>query len=124
MQILDSLLNVVLAGLVFGVGLPVIYVLALRMWDCADHVDSVIARRGTLAMAWTGFALVGIMVLVSFILLGVAPRTLGRQNADAVALAAARPDLVTFVPWSLARHCKEWNVDPERWERVVREFIS
>jgi len=34
---------------------------------------------------------VGIMVLVSFILLGVAPRTLGRQNADAVALAAARP---------------------------------
>ena len=40
------------------------------------------------------------------------------------ALAAARPDLVTFEPWSLARHCKEWNVDPERWERVVREFIS
>ena len=34
---------------------------------------------------------VGIMVVVSFILLGVAPRTLGRQNADAVALAAARP---------------------------------
>ena len=34
---------------------------------------------------------VGIMVLVSFILLGVAPRTLGRQNADAVALAVARP---------------------------------
>ena len=35
MKILDSLLNVVLAGLVFGVGLPVIYVLALRMWDRA-----------------------------------------------------------------------------------------
>ena len=34
---------------------------------------------------------VGIMVLVSFILLGVAPRTMGRQNVDAVALAAARP---------------------------------
>lgn len=31
------------------------------------------------------------MVLVSFIGLGVAPRTLGRQHADSVALAAARP---------------------------------
>ena len=41
---------------------------------------------------------VAIMVLVSFILLGVAPRTLGRQNADRVALAAARPlGLVTTV---------------------------
>lgn len=41
---------------------------------------------------------VGIMVLVSFILLGVAPRTLGRQKADAVALAAARPvSLLTTV---------------------------
>lgn len=67
MKILDSLLNVVLAGLVFGVGLPVVYVLALRMWDRADHVDSVIARRGTLAMAWTGFALVAIMVLVAIL---------------------------------------------------------
>ena len=32
-----------------------------------------------------------IMLLVSFILLGVAPRTLGRQHADRVALAAAGP---------------------------------
>lgn len=39
------------------------------------------------------------------------------------ALAVARPDLVTFEPWSLARHCKEWNVDPRRWERVVRDFV-
>ncbi len=39
------------------------------------------------------------------------------------ALAAARPDLVTFEPWSLARHCKEWNVDPRRWDRVVTDFV-
>ena len=39
------------------------------------------------------------------------------------ALAVARPDLVTFEPWSLARHCKEWNVDPRRWERVVADFV-
>ncbi|GAA1233550.1 alpha/beta hydrolase [Janibacter melonis] len=38
-------------------------------------------------------------------------------------LAAARPDLVTFEPWSLARHCKEWNVDPHRWDRVVGDFV-
>lgn len=38
-------------------------------------------------------------------------------------LAAARPDLVSFVPWSLARHCKEWNVDPTRWDRVVTDFV-
>lgn len=39
-------------------------------------------------------------------------------------LAAERPDLVTFVPWREARHCKEWNVDPQRWSRVVGEFVD
>ncbi|WP_245634604.1 alpha/beta hydrolase family protein [Janibacter limosus] len=39
------------------------------------------------------------------------------------ALASARPDLISFEPWSLARHCKEWNVDPRRWESVVTEFV-
>ena len=38
-------------------------------------------------------------------------------------LASARPDLITFEPWSLARHCKEWNVDPRRWESVVSDFV-
>ncbi len=37
-------------------------------------------------------------------------------------LARTRPDLVTFVEWELARHCKEWNVDPQRWEGLVRDF--
>ena len=40
------------------------------------------------------------------------------------ALAAKRPDLVRYEPWRVARHTKEWNVDPERWERVVGEFLS
>lgn len=39
-------------------------------------------------------------------------------------LAAARPDLVTMEPWDTARHTKEWNVDPERWERCVADFVS
>ncbi|MFL6099912.1 MAG: alpha/beta hydrolase family protein [Actinomycetales bacterium] len=39
------------------------------------------------------------------------------------ALAAARPDVVTFAPWSTARHTKEWNVDPEVWDGVVESFL-
>ncbi len=39
------------------------------------------------------------------------------------ALAAARPDLVTWERWDTARHCTEWNLDPARWERVVEEFL-
>jgi pimeloyl-ACP methyl ester carboxylesterase len=41
----------------------------------------------------------------------------------AVALAGRRPDLVRFERWDTARHCREWNYDPERWERVLREFV-
>lgn len=39
-------------------------------------------------------------------------------------LAQARPDLVRFEPWAQARHCKAWNVDASRWERLVGEFVS
>jgi uncharacterized protein len=39
-------------------------------------------------------------------------------------LAEARPDLVWFEPWKTARHTKEWNTDPERWETAVSEFVS
>jgi len=39
-------------------------------------------------------------------------------------LAEARPDLVRFEPWRTARHTKEWNTDPDRWETAVREFVS
>jgi uncharacterized protein len=39
------------------------------------------------------------------------------------ALAAARPELVTFAPWSTARHTKEWNVDPDLWDTVVGSFL-
>ncbi|MEI2775463.1 MAG: alpha/beta fold hydrolase [Tetrasphaera sp.] len=39
-------------------------------------------------------------------------------------LARLRPDLVTWVPWDTARHCKEWNTDWRRWEHVVRDFLG
>ncbi len=41
-----------------------------------------------------------------------------------IALAEARPDLVTLERWVTARHCKEWNLDPERWERVLTDFLA
>ncbi|WP_395657792.1 hemolysin family protein [Nocardioides sp.] len=47
--------------------------------------------------AWwpTVLTAIGVMLLVSFIAIGVAPRTLGRQHADRVALASAAP-VATF----------------------------
>ncbi len=38
-------------------------------------------------------------------------------------LAQARPDLVTFLSFPHARHCREWNTDPDRWEREVARFL-
>ncbi|PRY54680.1 hypothetical protein BCF74_12411 [Knoellia remsis] len=39
-------------------------------------------------------------------------------------LAQHRPDLVTFEEWRVARHCKEWNTDVPRWERVVADYLG
>ena len=41
-----------------------------------------------------------------------------------IALAEARPDLVTWERWDTARHCKEWNLDSPRWERVLSRFLQ
>lgn len=34
------------------------------------------------------------------------------------------PDLVTYVPFQGARHVRSWNMDPERYEAAVLEFVS
>jgi pimeloyl-ACP methyl ester carboxylesterase len=39
------------------------------------------------------------------------------------ALAEKNPEMVTFEPFSRARHTKEWNVDPEHWERLVTAWL-
>jgi uncharacterized protein len=39
-------------------------------------------------------------------------------------LARARPDLVTYEEWRVARHCKEWNTEPQRWESLVSDFAA
>ena len=45
----------------------------------------------TLGTAWSMVVAILIMVMVSYVALGVAPRTLGRQHAERIALAFARP---------------------------------
>ena len=39
-------------------------------------------------------------------------------------LARARPDLVTLVEYADARHTRLWNVDSERWERAVGDWLD
>ncbi|WP_426303100.1 alpha/beta hydrolase family protein [Arthrobacter sp. R-11] len=39
-------------------------------------------------------------------------------------LAERNPEMVTFEPFRAARHTKEWNVDPEKWERLVRSWLE
>ncbi|MBR7742432.1 alpha/beta hydrolase [Phycicoccus sp. BSK3Z-2] len=41
-----------------------------------------------------------------------------------LALAQARADLVTFPDWRVARHCKEWNTEPDRWEDLVADYVA
>jgi uncharacterized protein len=45
-------------------------------------------------------------------------------NSPSRALAVARPDVVTMPAWREGRHTKEWNTDPDRWEREVAAFLE
>lgn len=46
------------------------------------------------------------------------------SSVSSRALAEMRPDIVTFVPFSVARHTKLWNYDPERWTDSIRSWLS
>jgi alpha-beta hydrolase superfamily lysophospholipase len=39
-------------------------------------------------------------------------------------LALARPDIVTFDEFTIARHAKLWNYDPERFETDIRSWLK
>ncbi|MBK0329809.1 alpha/beta hydrolase [Brachybacterium sp. MASK1Z-5] len=43
--------------------------------------------------------------------------------APSARLAALRPDLVRFVPFAGASHTREWNRDPEQYERLLAEHL-
>ena len=38
-------------------------------------------------------------------------------------LAKRNPEMATFEPFSKARHTKEWNMDPDRWENAVESWL-
>lgn len=40
------------------------------------------------------------------------------------ALAAARPDIVQLEVFTVARHTKLWNLDPERFDRVISAWLA
>lgn len=44
--------------------------------------------------------------------------------APSAVLAHLRPDRVRFVPVERATHTREWNTDPERYERIVAGFLD
>jgi uncharacterized protein len=39
-------------------------------------------------------------------------------------LAEKNPEMVTFEAFEKARHAKEWNVNPERWENLVKAWLQ
>ncbi|GMA92441.1 alpha/beta hydrolase family protein [Homoserinibacter gongjuensis] len=41
-----------------------------------------------------------------------------------IALADARPDIVTFEEFTVARHTKLWNYDRTRWEDAIRNWLA
>lgn len=49
---------------------------------------------------------------------GYVPSTASR------ALSEARPDIVTFVPFRVARHTKLWNYDPDRWTAAIAGWLA
>lgn len=40
------------------------------------------------------------------------------------ALAVLRPDIVTFVPFTVARHTKLWNYDRDGWNLAIRSWLA
>jgi len=49
---------------------------------------------------------------------GFVPSTASR------ALAVARPDIVTYEAFTVARHTKLWNYDRDRWEDAITRWLS
>ena len=49
---------------------------------------------------------------------GYVPSTASRQ------LAELRPDIVTFVPFSVATHTRLWNYDRDRWNTAIADWLA
>jgi alpha-beta hydrolase superfamily lysophospholipase len=40
------------------------------------------------------------------------------------ALAAVRPDIVTYEEFSVARHTRLWNYDAPRWTQAIKRWLD
>ena len=49
---------------------------------------------------------------------GYVPSTASRQ------LAELRPDIVTFVPFTVATHTRLWNYDRDKWNAAIAEWLA
>ena len=49
---------------------------------------------------------------------GFVPSTASR------ALAVARPDIVTYEAFEVARHTKLWNYDRDKWEGAISRWLD
>lgn len=65
---------------------------------CAVIFDNIASLGARLGLA------IGVMSLIAFVFWGVAPRTLGRQNAEKVALRSARPlSVASMIMWPISQ---------------------
>ena len=141
--VLQTVLRSPLAPLVRGIVLdsPVIdWVETLTFQGHARGIPPRVERGafGILAAPW-GRALTGLRTPIDFARLNVLERAQELTvpmlilhsdddgfvpSAGSRQLAAARPDLVTLVPFDIARHAKLWNYDRDRWDGAISSWLA
>jgi pimeloyl-ACP methyl ester carboxylesterase len=141
--VLQTVLRSELAPLVRGIVLdsPVIdWALTLNFQGDARRLPRRVERGafGILAAPW-GRVLTGLQTPIDFARLNVleraqeltVPMLLLHSDDDGFVpsagsrqLAAARPDLVTLVPFAVARHAKLWNYDRNRWNGSISSWLA
>ena len=141
--VLQTAANSSLAGLVSGIVLesPVVDWTPTLIFQAAQR--RVPARMGRAVIALIGsrrgYRITGQLAPIDFRTLDfvlrrdelVVPILLMHSDDDgfvpseaSAALAVARPDIVTYRRWSVARHAKLWNYDPERFDREITEWLA
>lgn len=140
--VLQALTRSPLAAAVTGVVLdsPVVdWVTALSYQAALNHLPPVIRRAvlTLLSRSWAG-RITGQAAPIDLARLDLVARSAelrvpillfhsdddGFVPVDAsAALAAARPDLVTFERFTIARHAKLWNYDRARWNGAIQEWL-
>jgi len=141
--VLQAVTRSPLATFVRGIVLesPVVdWISALKFQGTVNRLPTVLDRgvRGLLSQRWTGF-LTGQATPIDLQRLDFVSRAgelrqpilLLHSDDDGYipvdaskALAAARPDIVTFEEFATARHTKLWNYDADRWNAAIGSWLQ